>query len=234
MMNSFLKQPIDSKVSTKDFVEALVSGQDAKEVGGFSLACGRVGEPLAIVSNRVSSAEGIAWVGHESNQTVGLSNAAYGDRTWPKVVQGEILMEETLKAGITASESEDQLISRLVDVLSVDTLPTSGREGGLEAYRDEIRNTIFVPAIGKLASQDVPGDDLAAAKVREKVKVIDSARLEGQELGISGLYGTQKQTVVLVDRQRRVKFFERTLYDSDSKPVPIGQGDVAFEFKIDD
>lgn len=234
MMNSFLKQPVDTKQSTKDFVEALVASHDAKQVGGFSLACGRIGEPLAIVSNRVSSADGIAWVGCEADHTVGLSNAAYGDRSWPKVVEGEKLMEAALKESIENSESEDQLVDRLLRVLSVDSLPTIEREDGLESYHDEIRKTIFVPAIGKPADSSPSGDDIAAAKTREKLEVVERSGLERQELGMGGLYGTQKQTVILVDRQRRVKFFERTLYDDHSKPVLPGCGDVVFEFMIDD
>ena len=234
MMNSFLKQPHTSRTSTKEFVEALVSGQDAKEVGGFSLACGRIGEPLAIVSNRVSSADGISWVGHKPNQTVGLSNAAYGDRSWPKVVQGEELMEQALKESKDAAESDDELIMRLLRVLSVDTLPISGPKGGLETYRDELRKSILIPAIGIMAGTPTPGDDLAAAKSKEKLKLVDAERLEPPDLGMSGLYGTQKQTVVLVDKRGRIKFFERTLYDNDSKPVPVGQGDVVFEFEIQD
>jgi len=232
MVNSFLKQPLTGRTRTHEFVEALVSGQNAQEVGGFSLVCGHIGDPLAIVSNRVSSAEGIAWVSHKPNQTIGLSNAAYGDRSWPKVVQGECLMEQALKDSQDCGESEDDLVERLLKLLSIDTLHINGREGGLETYREELRNSIFIPALGEMAGTAARGDDLAAAKTRERVEVADNRRLGEAGLGMSGLYGTQKQTVILVDQRRRVKFCERTLYDGECKPVPIGRGDVVFEFEI--
>lgn len=46
-------------------------------------------------------------------------------------------------------------------------------------------------------------------------------------------YGTQKQTIILVDKNGRVKYVERTLYDSNVKPVEEEEGDVVCEFEIE-
>lgn len=45
-----------------------------------------------------------------------------------------------------------------------------------------------------------------------------------------GAYGTQKQTVLLVRDDMRVRYFERTLYDQNANAIPVGKGDRSFEF----
>jgi uncharacterized protein with NRDE domain len=47
------------------------------------------------------------------------------------------------------------------------------------------------------------------------------------------VYGTQKQSVVLVDKEGKVTFFERTLYDQLGKAIAKGEGDRTFEFEIE-
>lgn len=51
--------------------------------------------------------------------------------------------------------------------------------------------------------------------------------------GMTGVYATQKQTVILLDHHRRVRFLERTLFDGAGRPVEKGTGDVEFEFLVD-
>ena len=48
------------------------------------------------------------------------------------------------------------------------------------------------------------------------------------------VYGTQKQTIILVDQQGRVTFVERTLWDERAERVEPGKGDRWFEFDIED
>ena len=75
---------------------------------------------------------------------------------------------------------------------------------------------------------------MRAAKDKEKVQVLDGSNgsLQPEKLGVDGVYGTQKQTIVLVDRGDRVRFFERTLYDQNAESIPPGQGDVDVEYQI--
>ena len=83
-------------------------------------------------------------------------------------------------------------------------------------------------------------DQVAAAREDEVAKVlgnkdgmgpIEDAKKAG--LGVSGIYATQKQTVVLVDRNDRVRFVERTLFDDNCEPVPAGKGDIDITFQIE-
>ncbi|KAG7150916.1 hypothetical protein HYQ46_000101 [Verticillium longisporum] len=47
------------------------------------------------------------------------------------------------------------------------------------------------------------------------------------------MYGTQRQSVILVDWDGNVVFKERALWDSNGNPIPKGEGDVVFKYKID-
>ncbi|KAK2759387.1 hypothetical protein FQN54_002865 [Arachnomyces sp. PD_36] len=232
IVNSFLELPPDSQETTQSFVEGLVSDGSAQDAGGFSLVCGEVGEPLAVMSNRVSSAEGITWLAKGKGETVGLSNTAFGDRSWPKIVKGEELMMEAINTSHEAGESEDELIHRLLDLLSTDTLPKAEEGAGMATYINLLRHSIFIPALGEKEEEKRAADELAASKLKEKIDVIPGEQVD-QTTYMSGLYGTQKQTVVLFDFNGRIRFFERTLYDDNAEVVPIGEGDRSFDFTVE-
>jgi uncharacterized protein with NRDE domain len=217
----------DTHVSTEAFVKEMVASGVSRDAGGFSLVCGNVGEPLAVMSNRAASEADIPWIHPETSQTVGLSNAAYGDHAWKKVADGETMLGKAIRTSIETGESEDDFIQRLITVLSIDTLPRIKEDGGLETYIALLRDTIFVPMIGRQAS--LHADEIAAGAKQEKASVVE----KNQELGVSGGYGTQKQTVVLIDHSGGIRYFERTLYDSDGNPIPVGQGDLNFTFEIE-
>ena len=217
----------DAHSNTEDFVKKMVASGVSRDAGGFSLVCGNIGEPLAVMSNRAASEADIPWIRPETEQTVGLSNAAYGDYGWKKVADGEKMLREAIRNSVDSGESEDGFIQRLIKLLSTDTLPRIKEDRDLETHIRLLRDTIFVPAIGRHV--DLHADEIAAGAKQEKAKVVGNK----QELGVSGLYGTQKQTVVLVDNSGSVRFFERTLYDSNCNPVFVGQGDLDFVFEIE-
>jgi len=233
MITNFLR---DTNTSTKDFVEKLVESEDVKHVGGFSLACGQIGEPMAIVSNRVSTADGITWIAGQRGQTIALSNTAYGDRSWPKVVKGEESLTKALKESYEKAEEEGALVERLLELLSSDDLPRlpGCSDGGLETYVNEMRKTIFVPVVGGEGTNGKTAEEVRAAEDEDKVEVAETSGNAKQTLGLSGPYGTQKQTIVLVDGNARVKFFERTLFDDKAQPIAKGDGDQKFEFDVEE
>ncbi|OJD23286.1 hypothetical protein ACJ73_05363 [Blastomyces percursus] len=233
IVNSFLELPPDSKISAKEYAEELVSGGEAQLAGGFSLACGNVRGPLAVVSNRVSAADGIEWIATEKGQTVGLSNTAFGDRSWRKIVDGERLLKESIDTSVKLDEGEDALVQRLLGLLSRDTLPRLREGGNLETYINLLRESIFIPVIGDDAEINHTVDEVCASKLREKVDVVANGPMDHHAY-MKGLYGTQTQTVVLVHESGRVKYFERTLYNDQAEQIPIGKGDRTFEFTVEE
>lgn len=235
IVNSWLTTHPDHKRTTKDFVEELISSNISKRVGGFSLICGHVNEPLAIVSNRSAEIDKMTWVATEKGQTIGLSNTAFEDRTWPKIIEGEKLLKGAIEAHVQAKENEDQLIDRLLEVLSTDSLPRLSEGATTETYLKLLRKSIFIPAIGAQDECDRAADEVAAARDEDKVPVATSARPDtvGQQTYMRGAYGTQKQTVILVRDNGRVRYFERTLYDNYVNAIPPGKGDRSFEFMVE-
>lgn len=223
---------------TDQYVEDVIREGKTATVGGFSLVCGKAGERLAVISNRSGlddKSGGVQWIMGDAVMTVGLSNAAFGVPGWKKVESGETLMLQAIQESIHQNEDEDQLIQRFLTLLSIDTLPRhEDSEGGLGTYINQLRNTIFVPALGRKDVNTMPADDVAAAKKEERAAVFANGIGNRRPLGVSGLYGTHQQTVVLVSHSGLVRFFERTLSDDNSDPIPTGQGDVDISFQITD
>ena len=50
----------------------------------------------------------------------------------------------------------------------------------------------------------------------------------------TGMYGTQRQTVLLVHWDGNVTYYERALWDGNGNPIERGRGDVVFRFKIEE
>ncbi|EED18547.1 DUF833 domain protein [Talaromyces stipitatus ATCC 10500] len=216
--------------TTRAFVQDMINSQIAAKAGGFSLVCGRIGEPLAIISNRMSdNIDSVTWIASTRGETVGLSNTFLKDRTWPKIINGEILTREAIDSHIaayphthhhpTGGEEEADLIQRLFQVLSTNTMPyLSNTEPVKEQYMNQLKESIFIPLLGDRPQFEAEEEHLA------------HMGLAGY---MTGLYGTQKQTVLLVDFNGRVKYVERTLYDEHVHPIPLGEGDRVFEFVIE-
>ena len=213
MVNAFLTQSPETAPSTEDFVRHLIHGEGVQGVGGFSLVCGRAGEALAVVSNRTPSADGVAWVATKPGQIVGLSNAAFGDQSWPKVVNGEKLMGAAITKALDGKFTEDQLIQEMMELLSTDTLPRfKGNEmkESWKSYLKYLRNSIFIPAIAGDVTENAKADEVATAETEQPVVVNGP---------MSGMYGTQIQTVVLVDHEGECTFVQKNLFEALEKQI---------------
>ena len=152
--------------------------------------------------------------------TEGLSNAAFGNRSWPKVLDGEKLMKAAIRESVADQDTKAELIEKMMRLLSTDALPKRKEGQGWEAFVKELRMSIFIPKLGGDGMDGMSADDVAAARSDQHVQ------------GLSGVYGTQKQTVLLVDHQGRVTFVERTLYDSDAQPIEASKRDRWYEFDV--
>ncbi|OKL61970.1 hypothetical protein UA08_02568 [Talaromyces atroroseus] len=203
--SSSIKQDTEEEQqrTTRQFVADMIESQTAKKAGGFSLVCGKIGEPLAIISNRMpDDIDAVTWIAGKRGETVGLSNTVLHDRTWPKIINGEILMRSAIEAHVVSTagdgyqkdinvDDEEDLISRLFDVLNTDSLPRlQDREPIKEQYMSQLKESIFIPLLGD------------RAKFEAEVEQLAKLGLQGY---MSGLYGTQKQTVLLVDYRGRVR-----------------------------
>jgi uncharacterized protein with NRDE domain len=228
--NAWLKIDPKKEESTDDFARWMIEEDGVEGVGGFSLCYGFIqdvvkegGKGLAIVSNRTPDVNGVVHLLQKPNETQALSNAAYGDRSWPKVTNGEAWTRTAIAESAAAHESRDQLIDRLLDLLTTDTMPRQKENEEWDMYLNQLRHSIFVPAIGRdhLEEHKMPAHEVGDVV---KEKAVDAT---------SGCYGTQKNIVVLCDREGKVTYFERTLYDGDAKPIEKGKGDRVFDFKIE-
>lgn len=232
MVNAFLTQP-QSLDGTEKFIHDLVEDEGLKGVGGFSLVCGKVGEPLAVISNRTPNVEDTAWIPKDKGETIGLSNAAFGNRSWPKVARGEALLSSAIKQNLSEQASQASFTEHLFRILGEDILPRKPKDYPWDSYVQELRKSIFIPAIGGEGAEESRAEDLAAAKNDQHVNVQNVTKAPEQEHELDGVYGTQKQTVVLVDRRGRVNFVERTLYDATGKATVAPDRDRAFQFDIE-
>jgi len=228
--NAWLKSDPKAKETTQQFAKRLVEEDGVRGVGGFSLCYGfaqdvvkRKNQGLAIVSNSTPDVDGLIHLAGSPNETYALSNAAYGDRSWPKVINGEKWTKAAIQASVEQNESREQLLERLLAVLSTDTMPRQKENEEWDMYLNQLRHSIFIPAIGRDQLEEL---NMPAHQVGDVVKhkAIDAT---------TGCYGTQKQIVIMVDKQGKMFYTERTLYDREAKPIENGKGDRAFEFQIE-
>ena len=233
MVNAFLTQPTDSEQDTQSFVENLVESGGLQGVGGFSLVCGKIGEPLAVISNRTPDAKGITWISKDGGKTTGLSNAAIADRSWPKVLRGEELVASVIRTDVDNMAPQAVLLDNLFRILSDDTLPKRPKDGKWESHVKELRNSIFIPPIGGEGADHLSAEDLAAATKGPPLTVDEQTEKAKSGNGQSGIYGTQKQTVLMVDNQGAVTFVERTLFDETGRSTAKEARDRRFDFSID-
>ncbi|KAI9867049.1 MAG: hypothetical protein M1813_000447 [Trichoglossum hirsutum] len=207
--------------------------------------------PFAVLSNRTSNPSAASWIAHSRNSTYGLSNTTF-DTPYPKVTRGKKLLADVISRNINLDAgSKELLIERLLrEVLSDDTMPARKKGQSHEDYLWETQHSIFVPAFddddpeepacatsstctstttSTSSSSSTPLPALASVDLLHH---LDTTTLTSTE-GLTGKYGTQKQTVMLVDWDGNVTFLERTLWDEHAREVEPGWGDRRFEFKVE-
>ncbi|CAG8980244.1 hypothetical protein HYALB_00009826 [Hymenoscyphus albidus] len=244
--------------STEHFVHRTLDEEGVAGIGGFSLLFGKLRkektgenvEPLGIISNRCDTSSDVPWIGQKRGEVYGLSNTLYDDPIpWPKVEMGKELLSQVVEKAVSSNLNEKQLVDLLYQTLDADTLPKNdGQE--FEEYIYQLRKSIFIPAIGSAASEAVPkADAIASANSEVASESIEQSKTTEKltaefrsteaptptptSAPMTGIYGTQRQTIILVDWEGNVSFRERALWDEEGNPIERGKGDMKFEFTIE-
>lgn len=243
--------------SVGDFVKGMIAEGGTMGVGGFTLICGKLRrkkqsnknennmEPMAVLSNKALHPDHIPWIAGQRGETVGLSNAAFDNPIeWPKVQKGKTGLEQILAEAVDKDSSEEELRHQLFELLSRDELPT-GPDMTLEDYFKVLQESIFIPPLGNQSHKDemekaragtTNGDGAKAEKEPEpKSEQNQRQPIPPKKTAwfSTGLYGTQRQTVILVDWEGNVTYTERSLFDANGIPLEKGQGDETFRFSIE-
>lgn len=232
IVSAYLNAPPGEKESDDEFARRLVEEVGINDVGGFSLVFGHLQpsadsslQGLSIISNRTTDPSNLTRIAEKSGEVYGLSNSHFGDLTWPKIVYGEQLLRQAVNASVTRQDSQERFIESLFDLLHVDTFPKLPKGEDFTVYARQMRNSIFIPRVGGTGVENESSDVLRSAKEED-----GSDRAGVKVGGGTGGYGTQKQTVVLVDRNGKITFIEKTLYDQDTQAT---QSEKRYEFEIE-
>lgn len=243
---AWLTAPADEKLD--HFVKRMVDDPATKAAGGFSLICGDLKdrsdggiEPLAILTNRCDQPDRVPRIAGERGVTYGLSNTIYVEPpTWPKIKKGKQLLEATIQEAVEKDLDEEALMDRLFTVLEDDTMPL--RPGmSMQDHMDALRQSIFVPAFGDTQGWKDMADAIEEGKAKAAFNAIEGDSDSDTQLPadphvnfMKGAYGTQRQTLVLVDWEGNVTYKERALWDSHGNRLEKGQGDLVIKYKIGD
>jgi uncharacterized protein with NRDE domain len=239
MVTAWLGEPAGAPM--RDSIDRFVRDGGVQGVGGFSMVCGKLrsrAEGLAIVSNRASHVDEVPVFKPDRTKALGLSNAAYDkSESWPKVTTGTPAFEEIVREhAASLTQNDDELVSNLFGLLSRDTFPAAEASSLQEAIL-LLRKSIYIPLIGDARHRAEM--EAARAKGKGTWATVDEQDHEPPSLEEAtngfegGMYGTQRQTVLLVDRDGKVKYVERALWDANGHEVPKGEGDVVEEFQIE-
>jgi len=125
----------------------------------------------------------------------------------------------------------------LFNILETSDMPRRKHGESWEDYVRFMRNSIFIPPTRGAGIEARAADEIAAASTEgTKSTQVDAAKplTNGVKDVVvhEGDYGTQKQTVILVDQEGKVIVTERTLYGEDGKRLgKAGERKVQFDIE---
>ncbi|RPB23520.1 DUF833-domain-containing protein [Terfezia boudieri ATCC MYA-4762] len=222
-------------------------------------------EPLAVISNRMQKAgeaNETHWICSKPDQVYALSNDPFeSPRPWPKVMLGKDLMRQAVEKAIKEESSEDEMIEAFFGVLSHDTIPKIPGRQTYDTDLESLRHSVFIPAfdVHKESQQSsIPNENCATQSTTPPISIPPPIRNHevhqicatptnsdfpsdlhppnGVPFDSPRVYGTQNQTIILVDRAGRLKYIERTLYNDKAEwvgGVENEDRDIVYEFQIE-
>ncbi|KKF94232.1 hypothetical protein CFO_g3421 [Ceratocystis platani] len=236
-----------SHESMADAVHNLLA-EGVRGVGGFSMVCGKLrktGErqlqPLGIVSNRCDHIDHVEWIGDKRDQVYGLSNTVYGDPdSWRKIDDGMKMIDQAAKDAYAKKLTEDQFCDALFGILDTNTFPDMSG-ASMEETIAYMRESIFIPPVGDKKHREAMEARRALGKGKwtneSETSVVETSPSPERGRLVAGfdtgMYGTQRQTLILVDWEGNVTFKERALWDANGNPLVRGEADVVHKFKIE-
>lgn len=218
---SYLTQPTNGDESAEEFAKDLIEGMGISDVGGFTLLFGRLRAPVKSDAGESSPHDagterllpGLAVISNRTASSKGLTKIA--TRT------GETL-------GLSNSHYGDATWPKVVQGEQLLREAISSHVSSKGSEEELIQAGLHILSRDTLPRKRE--DEDAKTYVRQFRNSIFIPAVQGTE----GLYGTQKQTIVLVSEAGKMTFVERTLFDEDAKPVaPINSRERRFSFDIE-
>jgi uncharacterized protein with NRDE domain len=225
----------------------MVDDPATKAAGGFSLICGDLKaktedgiQPLAIITNRCDELHEVPRIGGDRGMTYGLSNTVYVEPArWPKIKRGKQLLEETIQDAVEKDLEEEALMEQLFEILEDDTMPLRP-DMSMQEHMDALRESIYVPAFSDAQGWNDMVDAAEQGRAKAAFDAIENESDPETPLPtdppinfMKGAYGTQRQTLVLIDWDGNVTYKERALWDAHGNRLDKGKGDVAIKYKIE-
>lgn len=195
---------------------------------------------LSVLSNRMTVGSALPHLITKPGETIAVSNAPFGDRSWPKVPDAETQLSDAVSASVNAKESKEELIERLIGVLNSDKMPEWDGKEDWKKYTRKMEGSVFLRKIPLHGPQStaIGGEGIATPLRRDSPnpsKISDGTPAGSGTATPKGQrgYGTTKQTVITVDKEGELTYVERTLWDEKERWLSNDERDRVFSFKIE-
>ncbi|GAB7361974.1 hypothetical protein MBLNU230_g2011t1 [Neophaeotheca triangularis] len=209
IVNAYLTLPPETSEKPEDFAKALIEDFGIYDVGGFSLLFGRFG--------KAEETDGL-----ELRDLSVVSNRTASPEDIVKIPQPDNDIH-----GLSNSYYGDLSWPKIVhgeQLLKQAVHGSVKREDGEKIFIEHLFDILSVDTMPK--RQEGENWTTYARQLRNSIFIPPV----GDE--VSGAYGTQKQTVVLVDRMGKVTFVERTLFDENGHRIHDAEAESCFTFNI--
>lgn len=127
----------------------------------------------------------------QHKSTFGLSNSLY-NQPWKKVAIGEDLLKDLMKEAANNCYSQEEVVEKCFELLSHDTYNREvAQTKDFDAKLMELRNSVFIPPLQRSGSNP-------------------------NCVAVGKYYGTRTQTIILLDKEGNLNYYEKNIYTSDN------------------